>query len=197
MHRQSKVSKNAIFCGEVSLGKGSVVENNVILGHREGGVVNIGDNALIRSGSVIYSGVKIGKNFRTGHNILVRENTVIGENVLIGTNSVVENNCKIGGNVSIQTGVYITTNTTIEDEVFMGPHSVTTNDKYMQVGAELIGPTIKKKARIGANAILFPGIIVGENAAVGSGTVVTKDVQAEATVVGNPAREIQGKRIGK
>ena len=195
MHQQSRISKNVIFYGEVSLGKDSVVEDNVILGHREDGVVNIGDNALIRSGSVIYSDTKIGHNFRTGHNILVRENTVIGDGVLIGTNSVVENDCKIGNSVSIQTGVYVTTNTTIEDEVFMGPRSVTTNDKYMQVGAKLIGPTIKKKARIGANAVLLPRIIVGEEAVVGSGAVVTKDVRPGATVVGNPAREIQRKSI--
>ena len=195
MHQQSRISNNAILCGEVSLGKGSVVEDNVILGHREDAVVNIGDNALIRSGSVIYSGVKIGRNFRTGHNILVRENTVIGDGVLIGTNSVVENDCKIGNSVSIQTGVYVTTNTAIEDDVFMGPHSVTTNDKYMHVGAKLIGPTIKKKARIGANAVLLPGIVVGEEAVVGSGAVVTKDVRPGATVVGNPAREIQRKSI--
>lgn len=195
MHQQSRISKNVIFYGEVSLGKDSVVEDNVILGHREDGVVNIGDNALIRSGSVIYSDIKIGVNFRTGHNVLIRENTEIGDNVLVGTNSVVENSCKIGSNVSIQTGVYITTNTTIEDEVFMGPHSVTTNDKYMQVGAELIGPTVKKRARIGANAVLLPGIIVGEEAVIGSGAVVVKDVRAQATVVGNPAREIQRKRI--
>ncbi|MFC2056403.1 DapH/DapD/GlmU-related protein [Chloroflexota bacterium] len=167
----------------------------MILGHREDGVVNIGDNAIIRSGSVIYSDTKIGVNFRTGHNVLIRENTEIGDNVLVGTNSVVENNCKIGSNVSIQTGVYITTNTTIEDEVFMGPHSVTTNDKYVQVGAELIGPTIKKGAKIGANAVFLPGIIVGEEAVIGSGAVVTKDVRTVATVIGNPAREIQRKRI--
>ena len=195
MHQQSRISKNVIFCGEVSLGKDSVVEDNVILGHREDGVVNIGDNAIIRSGSVIYSDTNIGQNFRTGHNVLIRENTEIGDNVLVGTNSVVENSCKIGSNVSIQTGVYITTNTTIEDEVFMGPHSVTTNDKYMQVGAKLIGPTIKKRARIGANAVLLPGVIVGEEAVIGSGAVVTKDVRAEAAVIGNPAREIQRKRI--
>jgi len=175
------------------LGTGVTLGDNVILGHRDDGVLTIGDNALIRSGSVIYSGVKIGKNFRTGHNILIRENTVISDNVLIGTNSVVENECKIGNDVSIQTGVYITTKTTIEDGVFMGPCSVTTNDKYMQVGATLIGPTIKKRARIGANAVLLPGVIVGEDAVVGSAAVVTKNVPDKATVAGNPAREIQRK----
>ncbi len=175
------------------LGTGVTLGDNVILGHCDDGMLTIGDNSLIRSGSVIYSGVKIGNNFRTGHNILIRENTVIGDNVLIGTNSVVENDCTIGQDVSIQTGVYVTTKTIIENGVFMGPRSVTTNDKYMQTGAKLIGPTIKKKARIGANAVLLPGIIVGEEAVVGSAAVVTRDVLAKTTVVGNPAREIQRK----
>jgi acetyltransferase-like isoleucine patch superfamily enzyme len=185
------VSKNIIQHGKVELGKDINLGDNVILGHSETGQVTIGDNAVIRSGSAIYSSVKIGKNFRTGHNILIRENTEIGDGVLIGTNSVVENNCKIGNNVSIQTNVYITTNTIIEDNVFMGPCSVTTNDKYMQAGAKLIGPTIKKGARIGGNAIILPGIMIGELAAVGSGAVVTHDVPPGATVVGNPARKMK------
>jgi acetyltransferase-like isoleucine patch superfamily enzyme len=100
----------------------------------------------------------------------------------------VENQVKIGSDVSIQTGVYITTNTTLEDKVFMGPCSVTTNDKYMQVGAKLIGPTIKKGARIGANATILPAVVVAENAVVGSASVVTKNVPAGAIVAGNPAR---------
>jgi len=174
--------------GQVVLGKNCIIQDNVILGHLDNGLLTIGDNAVIRSGSVIYSGTTIGNNFRTGHNILVRENTRIGDDVLVGTNSVVENNCRIGQGVSIQTNVYVTTNSTLEDKVFMGPCSVTTNDKYMQVGATLIGPTIKKAARVGANSTILPGVVVGENAVIGSGTVVVKDVPAGATVVGNPAR---------
>jgi len=184
---------NLIKHGKVILGENALIGDNVILGHKEDGLLEIGENAVIRSGSIIYSGTKIGKNFRTGHNILVRENTVIGDNVLIGTNSVVENQVKIGNNVSIQTNVYITTNTVLEDNVFMGPCSVTANDKYMQAGAKLIGPTIKKGARIGANATLLPGIVVGEDAVVGSATVVTKNVPPGATVVGNPARILNKK----
>ncbi len=181
--------KEIIQYGEVKLGADVKVEDNVILGHQKDGVTIIGDNALIRSGTVIYSGVRIGRNFRTGHNVLIRENTEIGDNVLIGTNSVVDGNCKIGSDVSMQTGVYVTAYTVVEDGVFLGPYSVTTNDKYMQVGAKLIGPTIKKGARIGANATILPGVVIGEGAVVGSGAVVNKDVPAKAIVVGNGARE--------
>ena len=184
------MSKNIILCGKVNLGAGTVLEDNVIVGSKEDGVVNIGENSLVRSGTVIYSNVKIGKNFRTGHNVLIRENTEIGDDVLIGTNSVVDGNCKIGNNVSVQTNVYITAYTYIEDDVFLGPCAVTTNDKYMRYGAELKGAIIKNGARIGANSTLLPGIVIGEGAVIGSGAVVTRDVAAMATVGGNPAREI-------
>jgi len=184
------MSKNIILHGNVNLGAGTLAEDNVILGNQEDGAVAIGENSLIRSGSVIYSNVKIGKNFRTGHNVLIRENTEIGDDVLLGTNSVVDGNCKVGNNVSIQTNAYITAYTIIEDDVFLGPCSVTTNDKYMRYGVELKGPVIKKGAKIGANSTILPGIVVGEKAVVGSGAVVTKDVAAGAIVAGVPAREI-------
>jgi acetyltransferase-like isoleucine patch superfamily enzyme len=146
---------------------------------------------VIRSGTIIYSGVTIGINFRTGHNALIREETVIGNNVLVGTGVVIDGHCTIGNNVSLQTGAYVTAYTVLEDDVFMGPYSVTTNDKHMQAGAPLKGPTLKRGARIGANAVILPGSVIGEGAVVGAGAVVTKDVPAGVTVVGNPAREIE------
>jgi acetyltransferase-like isoleucine patch superfamily enzyme len=178
-----------LLLGEVRLGVGCVIQDGVIIGSADG-VVVIGDGATIRSGTVIYPSTRIGHGFRTGHNVLIRENTVIGNYVLIGTNAVVDGNCKIGDDVSVQTNVYITTNTTIEDGVFMGPCSVTSNDKYMVRGAKLIGPLIKKGARIGANATILPGVVVGEGAVVGAGSVVTRDVGDGETVVGNPARRL-------
>lgn len=190
MCQQSRISKSVIFYGEITLGKGSVVEDNVILGNKEDGVVTIGENCLIRSGTVIYSDVRIGRNLRTGHNVLIREQVEIGDDALIGTNSVVDGNCRIGNNVSVQTNAYITAYTVIEDDVFIGPCSVTSNDKYMRVGAELKGSIVKKGARIGANSTILPGIVVGEGAVVGAGAVVTKDVENGATVIGNPAKRI-------
>jgi acetyltransferase-like isoleucine patch superfamily enzyme len=166
------------------------IQDDVILGSSHDGQVIIGDNALIRSGSIIYSNVKIGNRFRTGHRVLVRENSEIGDDVLIGTNSVIDGNCKLGNNISVQTGAYITAYTTIEDNVFVGPRVVTTNDKYMSYGAKLTGPTIKRGARIGANATILPAVVIGEGAVVGSGSVVTKNVPTGAMVIGNPAKII-------
>ena len=188
------VLKNNKKYGNVVLGKNCAIHDSVILSNSDSGLVIIGDNALIRSGSIIYSNVKIGNGLKTGHNVLIRENSEIGDNVLIGTNSVLDGTCKVGNNVSIQTSAYITRYTTIEDNVFIGPRVVTTNDKYMFSGAKLIGPTIKKGARIGANATLLPGVVIGEGATVGSGAVVTRDVPSKATVVGNPARILKKQR---
>ncbi|MFO8101147.1 MAG: DapH/DapD/GlmU-related protein [Dehalococcoidia bacterium] len=185
--------ENVIRQGKVEIGKGTIIGDNVILGNRDDGTITIGEDSVIRSGSVIYSGVRTGRNFRTGHNVLIREETGIGDSVLVGTNSVIDGHCSIGNNVSIQTNVYVTMNTVIEDNVFMGPCSVTTNDKYMEYGAELEGPTIKNGARVGANSTILPGITVGEKAVIGSGAVVTRDVVPGTIVAGNPARKIDQK----
>lgn len=185
-----KVTKtgNTIGKSNVVTGSGCILQEDVTLGHSGEGILILGNNALVRSGSIIYSHVRIGNNFKSGHRVLIRENTEIGHNVLVGTDSVIDGNCRIGNNVSIQTCAYITAFTTIEDDVFIGPHVVTANDKYMVYGAKLKGPTIKKGARIGANSTLLPGVVIGERAVIGSGAVVTKNVPAGATFVGNPAR---------
>ncbi len=185
------MNKNVFFHGVVEIGERSSIQDNVILGSEEGGKVKIGENALIRSGTVIYSGVEIGKNFRSGHNVLIREETVIGDDVLVGTNSVIDGNCRVGDEVSIQTNVYITRYTIVEAGVFFGPCAVTLNDKYREYGADLKGPVIKKGAKIGANSTILPAIVIGRNAVVGAGSVVTKDVKAGEVVAGNPARKFK------
>jgi len=186
-----EIGKNVFFYGKVDIKGDGIIQDNVIIGSSADGAVEIGEEAMIRSGTVIYAGVKIGRNFRTGHNVMVRENSEIGDNVLIGTSSVIDGYCKIGNNVSIQTGAYITKYTVIEDDVFLGPFCVTTNDKYMNYGEKLNAPIVKGGAKIGANATLLPGIVVGENAIVGAGALVTKDVKTGDVVAGNPARSIK------
>jgi len=181
------MSTNVIYHGKISIGEGAVVEDNVILGNIEEGELRIGKGCMIRSGTVIYSAVKIGDNFKSGHNVLIRENTEIGHDVLAGTNTVIDGDCKIGNDVKIQTGVYVTRYTVLEDGVFLGPHTVTTNDKYMQYGDTLRGPTIKRNAKVGANVTIFPAVTIGEDAVIGAGSVVTRDVAPRDIVFGNPA----------
>lgn len=148
----------------------------------------IGADSTIRSGTIIYSDVKIGDRFQTGHNALVREDTVIGDDVVVGTNAVIDGTTTIGDEVSLQTGVYVPPYTDIGDQVFLGPHAVCTNDPYpIRRDVDLVGPTLEDHASVGANAVLLPGVTVGEGSFVAAGAVVTEDVPPETLAVGAPA----------
>ena len=150
----------------------------------------IGDGAAVRAGTIIYRDVEIGDDFATGHNALVREETTIGDGVVVGTDTVIDGQTEIGSHVSFQTGVYVPPTTRIEDEVFLGPRAVLTDDPY-PVRADYDehrgGPTIREGASVGANATLLPDVTVGENAFVAAGAVVTEDVPADTLAVGTPA----------
>ena len=184
----------------VELGEGSVVEDYSILGTPPRGKKDgelptiIGAGAVIRSHSVIYAGNSIGKNFQTGNKVNIRESNRIGDNVSIGTLSVIEHHVEIADNVRIHTQVFIPEFSVLEEGCWIGPNVVFTNAKYPLspgVKDQLAGPVIKKGAKIGANSTLLPGVVVGENALVGAGSVVVDDVPPGAVVVGNPARVIR------
>jgi len=188
--------------GNTTIGKNSMIMQNVVIGHPTTEILKkpnwqkldfegarIGDNAIIRSNTVIYCNVEIGDNFVTGHNVVIRENTKIGNNVLVGTNTVIEGETTIGNNVSIQSNVYIPRRTIIEDYVFIGPNAVLTNDKYpLRKDYELRGPIIRRGATIGANSVILPSVEIGEGAFVAAGALVTKDVPPWKLAIGVPAK---------
>ena len=130
-----------------------------------------------------------------GDGARVRERCVIGDDVVIGSGSLIENDTTVGALTKIQAEAYITAYSTLEEEVFIAPCVVTTNDNFMgrtEQRHELIkGPTIRRGARIGGGAVLCPGVEIGEEAFVGAGAVVTKDVPPRVVVVGNPARVLR------
>jgi acetyltransferase-like isoleucine patch superfamily enzyme len=152
----------------------------------------IGDGTIVSTGAVVFAGSRIGARVILGDQSCVRERVVVGDEVVIGRGSLVENDTTIGAMTKIQAEAYITAYSTLEEHVFVAPCVVTTNDNFMgrtERRHELIkGPTIRRGARIGGGAILLPGVEIGEEAFVGAGAVVTKNVESRMVVVGNPAR---------
>jgi acetyltransferase-like isoleucine patch superfamily enzyme len=152
----------------------------------------IGDGTIVSTGAIVFAGSHIGARVILGDQSCVRERVEIGDDVVLGRGSFVENDTTIGAMTKIQADAYITAYSTLEEHVFIAPCVVTTNDNFMgrteQRLALMKGPTIRRGARIGGGAILCPGIEVGEEAFVGAGAVVTKDVPPRALVVGSPAR---------
>jgi acetyltransferase-like isoleucine patch superfamily enzyme len=152
----------------------------------------IGAGTIVSTGAVLFAGTKVGARVILGDQSCVRERVVVGDDVVIGRGSLVENDTTIGAMTKIQAEAYITAYSTLEEHVFIAPCVVTTNDDFMgrtERRHELIkGPTIRRGARIGGGAVLLPGVEIGEEAFVGAGAVVTKDVEARMLVVGNPAR---------
>ncbi len=160
---------------------------------RESGGAVVGEEVIVRAGSVVYERVTIGPRVETGHHVMIREDTVIGEGSIIGSHTVIDGHARIGARVRIETGVYIPPYTTIEDGVFIGPRAVFTNDRYPP-SSRLEGPTVKRGAVIGANATILPGVTVGERAVVAAGSVVTRDVPPDTVVAGVPAKPIATRR---
>ena len=184
-----KVLENAVVGKQPSLSPRSTAKREPLP------PAELGDGTVVSTGAVVFAGARIGARVILGDQSCVRERVTIGDDVVVGRGSLVENDTTIGALTKIQAEAYITAYSTLEENVFIAPCVVTTNDNFMgrtERRHELIkGPTIRRGARIGGGAILCPAVEIGEEAFVGAGAVVTRDVPPKKVVVGSPARVLR------
>ncbi len=154
--------------------------------------LEIGDSCLIGAGVVLYAGCEVANNVLVADTAVVRENVTVGEFTIVGRGVTIENLTKIGKKCKLETGVYITAYSEIEDYCFIAPNVTTSNDNFLGRTEERFkhfkGVTVRRGGRIGAGAVILPGIEIGADAVVAASSVVTKDVPPQKVVMGAPAR---------
>lgn len=168
------------------------VDDDVVLGYcYQADCPNlvIGDNAIIRSSTIIYANTRIGDRFQCGHQVLIRGEVIIGDRCVIHHKCTLEGRLRIGNGVKIMAHVYLPSTTDIGDMVFIGPSTTFTNDKYpMRRAAPVSGPRIEDHVSIGGGVTVCPEVTIGRNSVVGAGSVVNKDVPPNTLAYGVPAR---------
>ena len=184
-----KVLENAVVGKQPTLSPRSTAKREPL------SPTTIGDGTIVSTGAIVFAGSTIGARVILGDQSCVRERVEVGDDVVLGRGSLIENDTTVGARTKIQADAYVTAYSVLEDDVFIAPCVVTTNDNWMgrteKRFGNVKGPTIRRGARVGGGAILCPGIEVGEEAFVGAGAVVTKDVPPRKLVVGNPARVLR------
>ena len=194
-----------IHAGTV-LGEGVGVQDGAVLGKplvlgpqstaspKRSAALVVGAGATICAGAVVLAGARVGPRAVIGDQAHVRERASVGEGSVVGRGSAIDNDVAIGARVRIQTDCYLTAYSLVEDDVFIAPRVVTSNDNAMgrhERGLRLRGATLRRACRVGAAVVLLPGIEVGEEAFVAAGSLVTRDVAARSVVMGAPARVIR------
>jgi acetyltransferase-like isoleucine patch superfamily enzyme len=147
--------------------------------------------AFIHHSAEVSEHAKLAEDVKIWNLAQVRENASIGANTIISKNVYIDFEVTIGANVKIQNNVSVYHGVTIEDDVFVGPSAVFTNDlrpRSINTDWKTTPTLIKKGASIGAGATIVCGIEIGEHAMIGSGAIVNKSVPAHALIVGNPAK---------
>ena len=201
----SSIGSGAVVHPGCRVGARVLVEDGAVLGKRPRlrprssaagafGDVEVADGATICSGAVVYAGAAIGVRAIVGDQSQVRERAVLGEGSVLGRGSTLDFDAVVGARVSVQTLVYITAATIVEDDVFIGPGVVMTNDDTMaRHGPEmpLRGAILRRACRVGGGVVLTPGVVIGEEAFIAAGAVVVRDVPDRAVVMGVPGRVVR------
>jgi acetyltransferase-like isoleucine patch superfamily enzyme len=202
-----RLGAHVVIHAGTRLGDGCVVQDGAVLGKppalsRHSSAASgapppplvVAAGAVVCAGAIVFAGAALGEDVIVGDQAYVRERARIGPGTVIGRGSCVDNDVTVGARVRVQTNVYLTAWSELEDDVFVGPGAVTTNDDTMsRHGREyaLRGARLRRACRIGGGVVLCPDVEVGEEAYVAAGAVVTRDVPARAVVMGVPARVVR------
>ncbi|MBZ0202702.1 MAG: N-acetyltransferase [Ignavibacteria bacterium] len=202
------IGHNVVIHSGTVIGNGVRIDDNTVIGKqplrakrsifksdKKYEPAKIGDECLIGAQVVIYTGCEIANNVLIADSAAVREDVKVGESTIVGRSCTIENFTTIGRKCKLETNSYITAYSEIEDYCFIAPGVVTTNDNYLGRTEERFkhfkGVTIRKGARVGAGAIILPGLEIGEDAVIAAGAVVTKNVPAGKIYAGMPAKELR------
>lgn len=201
-----EIGGNVVIHSGTLLGHGVRIQDSVVLGKplalgprstaslEAPPPTHVGDGATVCAGAVVVAGAQIGAGAVIGDQAQVRERALIGEGSVIGRGSAVDNDVTVGDRVRVQTGCYLTAHSVIEDDVFVAPGVTLTNDDTMGRRGpdhQLRGATLRRACRVGAGAVLVPGVEIGEEAFVAAGAVVTRDVPPRSVAMGVPARVVR------
>lgn len=200
----ARIGSGSVVHSGVELAAGCSVEDLAVLGKRPRlrpgssaaraealGPLVLEERVTVCCGAVLYAGSRICAGAIIGDQAQVRERSSVGAGSVVGRSSCVDFDVRVGERVLIQTGVYVTGGSLVEDEVFLGPGVLTTNDHTMgrhPSGERLLGPVFRRACRVGGGAVILPGVEIGEEAFVAAGAVVTRDVAPRQVVIGAPAR---------
>ncbi|MFC2175811.1 DapH/DapD/GlmU-related protein [Bacteroidota bacterium] len=203
-----RISPSAIIGQNVKIGDGTVIHDNVVIGDNciicndcvigeplaafyndldySNPKTVIGDNALIRSHSIIYANNSMGTHFETGHRIIIRERTQIGNHCRIGSMSDLQGDLILGDYCQLHSSVHLCKNSRLGNFVFMYPFSLLANDKYPPT-TEIYGPVIEDYTQIGAHASIISFVKVGKHCLIAANSTVTKNFEDYSFLAGSPA----------
>ena len=196
IHSGSIIGSNVRIDDGAVIGKQPMrAANSAVTKEQQLEPTHVGNDCIIGTHVVIYVGAVIGSKVLVADLSTIRENVSIGDFTIVGRGVAIENYCKIGSYCKLETNVYLTAYSELGDRVFMAPCVATSNDNYVGRTKERFkhfkGITVKRGGRVGLNATILPGKVVGEDALVGAGALLTKDAPAGKIVVGAPARALR------
>lgn len=205
----SRVGHHVVLHADSQLGEGVRIDDHAVVGKRPMRAARsattaeapdlapaaVGAGALIGTGAVLYRGCEIGERVLVADLATVRERVRVGSETIVGRGVAIENDTTVGRRCKLETNAYLTAYTTVEDDVFVAPGVLTSNDDFMgrteARKARFGGPTIREGARLGVGAVLLPGREVEPEAVVGAGAVLTRTASGARVHVGVPARDVR------